>query len=108
MTITYKVLINNKQIDFDKAVIEKKVMITKEGLQTSKDVKLLRNTELFDGNGEKIYENDILIDNEGNEYIVLFNCGNFIIKNMNNASGCTPFLLSAFKLNSIIETLFVK
>lgn len=107
MDMVIRVIKDGEQVDFDVAVSQGQIVLNNNGIRAKNGVVISRCSELLDGNGKMIYEHDVLIDRKGDKYTVLYYQGNFILKNMQSSLEHTPFLLSAFKLNSKIDTLFV-
>ena len=99
MDMIFKVTKDGEQIDFDEAISQGQVAINKNGLSAKEGVKICRSSELLDGNGKIIYEYDVLVDRQGNSFLVLYKQWDFIIKELHSLAESTPFLLSAFKLN---------
>ena len=108
MDVFFKVLVDGEQINFDEAVLNRRLIINPNGIHVPPNVEILRCTDLRDGNGKMIYEKDTLVDKHGDLYNVLYEQGNFIIQRDKSDTACTPYLLSALKINSVIDTLFVK
>jgi hypothetical protein len=108
MKYHFKILCNDVLIPFDEAVQNKYIILTPEGFIIQDCcVKIYIFSGLYDANNNEIYENDLLKDDNGKEYIVNYLLGTFFIKEMNGNKGCIPYTLSSIKFGNKIDSMYL-
>lgn len=101
----FKIVLNNREIPFDEAIKRKYINITSNGFHINNNVKVYEWTGLMDENNNRIFANDILQSQTGEQYKIEEKCGTYFIKEVIGTKGCLPIALSGLKLNNKIDNM---
>ena len=108
MNLNYKIFLNGIQISLTYAIKNDYAIVSENGLEFSEKLTVYTSSELFDKNGNEIFDHDVLVDSSGNQYDVEKIKGTFFIKNKSNNLGGLSATMSGLKIgNRIINMKIV-
>lgn len=101
MEITIKINYLGNEISLCEALNKGYVKIIDNKIQGNENIEISLSSKLFDWNNKEIFENDIVRDNEGNIYKIIYNYGMFYFSDPQTQKIIMP--LSVCKLEDKID-----
>ncbi|GHU91352.1 hypothetical protein FACS1894202_12620 [Clostridia bacterium] len=106
MNLNFKVLYMGEYLTMSKAIATGLIKIKGNQLEwNDAEVAIYESTELFDIDGNEIYDGDYLEDSKGTIFLVERSAGYFLVRDLNGSTAFNTIVINSLKFKNNVDTL---